>query len=178
MITAHRPDSHVLQSLPNNLHFTCRHHLYLLKQSSPVLFSSALLILVHFQSTWDEGNAALFTYTKWDLLQICLNIVCQTRLCSILTLFQTCDGDFSLDFFQVCFYHFFWPHIKCVHLKDKCLIIILEVWMIWIHLSFYLTDNIHGVQCGVCWWGGDVWGHWILKLQPKIINCQDSSQKF
>lgn len=62
-------------------------------------------------------------------------------------------------------------HIKFVHLKDKCLIIILEVWMIWIHLSFYLTDNIHGVQCGVCWWGGDVWGHWILKLQPKIINC-------
>lgn len=89
-------------------------------------------------------------------------------------------------FSHVCFHHFvmflmmcfIYIYIKCVHFRNKCLMIFVDMWkiqLIWISLSICITDDIHGIQSVVLYWGGDVWGHWFLKWQPKILNCQDSS---
>lgn len=89
-------------------------------------------------------------------------------------------------FSHVCFHHFvmflmmcfIYIYIKCVHFRNKCFMIFVDMWkiqLIWISLSICITDDIHGIHCVVLYWGGDVWGHWFLKWQPKILNCQDSS---
>lgn len=69
----------------------------------------------------------------------------------------------------------FLTSVKCVHISNKCLVIFQQ--FIWILLFSHMIDSTT-VFSEMCWWGGAVWGHWVLKWLPKIFNIQDGSQTF
>lgn len=115
-------------------------------------------------SLYSTSSCFIFWHNFWYVMDICLFIL-------------------SGVFLQFCcfWFHLVFISVKCDNFWNKRLLVFL-IWgwfRGWSGLVYVLCNRQHySIQSVVCWWGGDVWGHWILKLQPKIFNCQDSSHTF